>query len=1791
MISNQEQIKKIIDAGNGLNGALLYSELSWQQTIDAITALSSKLSLRTASTEEIATLLKKVKEAAGLSSRAIDEIKRDNGGTIDNGPAEAQRQIAYYRGRITVLQTVDTLLDGRKLDIGDIASSFESLSVFLTYMTKGSSLSSLNTILNTLPTNHPLYSERKEVLTLLNNYDSVAKLDDLIVKLKAKGNTDLSSLKMIDNIEKISSGSKLLGRVNLDLIGLHFSWLKLGDAFIKGNATVDQFGNVTTVGGDNSFGYFADTLKKASSIIDFTQELYYSNIPKSSLAEKIWIGRLSVLATSASTILAAMSKAVRPEDIKPADYIGAIANVVASMVGATGVALVAAAADGISRLVADPANPTTTGWDSLSDGAKATSVLSIAFSALGTLAVSTGHPELAAIAAGLATVSSTLTNVANSKSAEELNLNLVRFGQSVPLVSGLFSGDFSDAAARAKVELALSNFRPFLDSIGAKDASIFTSYKYQSGSIINSNYTYVPIIHKYQVANVGDGAGNGGRVLGIFAPLQQALDANTAVWNSYAPLSGTVRVITGTAKDDVFINYDNSILNAEFRGGDGNDHFFLDLGDSRKIPLADGGAGFDTVYAVAAKKVVANLLQGTASLSVVSTSDQSVSIALRSIEALVAGSGNDELTGNNSNNKLVGGAGEDTLYGGLGDDILAGDGGSDAIYGGEGDDTISGGDGDIRTDSLYGGAGDDVIYAGADSVFGEDGHDRIILAASAIETNFPKTVYGGTGIDTAVFEPGAYSSVQLENNGTKIVFVKATNEKKYLTLDSIEHIEFSSRVNFDGANYSSGVFLTGSSGGDSIVGGLVNDTLVGALGDDVISGGSGSNFIYGGDGNDNLTSSGLSDQLFGGAGDDTLIVLSSAIGNASLYGGAGNDRLIASSNNEYLYGGSGDETISGEAGLDELFGDEGNDVLYGGLGTDALYGGIGNDVIYGGYGENNAIYYEKGDGDDVLYSSRHITSGDGDQLILRGITSGEATFRFDGNDLLVVIQSGGTIRVKDWRTNEVPDHRFNHIKFEQTNQILSHVEVDRLARENSKSSILVNGSFDRNDGLWYFPYNTGGIEWSSSAAIYGMDRADGGFVELDNGSGGTLDSITQYVTTEVGGEYKLSFDLGYRPSFQSSVEVYVDGKLLNLFTATTGGKWTNCSARFIATSKTTSVEFRELSSENDSCGSLLDSITINNVLNGAAIWGTGGNDNLVSSLYVDAIDGKGGVDTVDYSLSTSGVTVNLGSLGPQSGGFANGDTLVGIESIIGSKHQDGLTGVGGGVVDGNEGDDYLVAGSIANKLNLIANGNFDNNTGMWYYQYNAGGIEWSSSAATYGMTRANGGFIELDNGAVSTLDSIKQNVATEIGRPYQLSFDLGYRPSFNSSVEVYIDGVFARLYSATTPRDWTNCTLLFQAKSTYSLIEFRELSSENNGCGSLLDSIKVTIAGDKLIGGIGNDTLIGGADSDQLYGGVGQDQISGGDGDDDIYGGSGNDVIDGGVGTDAAVYSGRREDYFVSYSSSTGAYTIQDIRSGSPDGTDTLRNVEKHQFSDQTEYGTLTLGRGSADITAARRGSSSLKVTSSGMAHGGTAAAIVDGQFGFYNWAHTLNRATEWIQLDLGGSVSLSSIKLTNRKDAVGERLNGATVELLNSQGQVVYRFSPISNAATNDVHTLTLPSSVTAQFIKVTHNNQFLHFTELQVFGWNSPSTTSEKSDDTFFGGTEVDRFVFASRDIGKDTVSGMASNDKLVFNRTAFADWQAVLAAKSQVGADTVITLSSTDSIRLAGFTSLTSSNIEFI
>ena len=112
-------------------------------------------------------------------------------------------------------------------------------------------------------------------------------------------------------------------------------------------------------------------------------------------------------------------------------------------------------------------------------------------------------------------------------------------------------------------------------------------------------------------------------------------------------------------------------------------------------------------------------------------------------------------------------------------------------------------------------------------------------------------------------------------------------------------------------------------------------------------------------------------------------------------------------------------------------------------------------------------------------------------------------------------------------------------------------------------------------------------------------------------------------------------------------------------------------------------------------GTAVDLGAGNDVYNGGgtlvgAVLGGAGNDRFLSGNVNETFDGGANIDVVDYSASSSAVTVSLAA------GTATGhgsDTLIGIENIIGSNQADSLTGdANANVINGGAGNDLMAGG-------------------------------------------------------------------------------------------------------------------------------------------------------------------------------------------------------------------------------------------------------------------------------------------------------------------------------------------------------------------------------------------------------------------------------------------------------------------------------------------------------------------
>lgn len=309
------------------------------------------------------------------------------------------------------------------------------------------------------------------------------------------------------------------------------------------------------------------------------------------------------------------------------------------------------------------------------------------------------------------------------------------------------------------------------------------------------------------------------------------------------------------------------------------------------------------------------------------------------IENLLAGAGNDRLTGNAANNLLVGGAGNDTLYGAAGDDRLQGGAGRDVMHGGLGNDT-----------------------------YWADGADTIVELA-------------GAGVDTV----RAWSHFTLGANVENLVLSapRAQNGTGNALANHITGNDYANRIE-------------GGAGNDTLLGLAGNDTLLGGAGADWLSGGAGLDLLNGGAGNDTYVTDGRDQivELVGGGVDTVRSIVSLQLGanleNLVLVGtgpqnGIGNalaNRITGSGYANVLNGGGGNDTLFGGAGADHFVFSAGRDVILDfqdNIDTLRI-----DDVLWGGAARTVAQVLQMA---SVVAGNTVFSFGNGHSLTLNGFTN------------------------------------------------------------------------------------------------------------------------------------------------------------------------------------------------------------------------------------------------------------------------------------------------------------------------------------------------------------------------------------------------------------------------------------------------------------------------------------------------------------------------------------------------------------------------------------------------------------------------------------------------------------------------------------------------------------------------------------------------------------------------------------------------------------------------------------
>ncbi|MEZ5840904.1 MAG: hypothetical protein R3D02_10950 [Hyphomicrobiales bacterium] len=977
-------------------------------------------------------------------------------------------------------------------------------------------------------------------------------------------------------------------------------------------------------------------------------------------------------------------------------------------------------------------------------------------------------------------------------------------------------------------------------------------------------------------------------------------------------------------------------------GGDGND--VLEGDDGADVLL--GGVGIDTATYIHSLLGVTVSLDGMPGIGGDAQGDTFVDI-----EKVVGSANDDLLIAGSDGNTLDGGAGNDVLIGNVGADTLLGNSGNDTLEGLAGADTLTGGSG---FDTVAYGASDDAVSVNLATRSGLGGHaegDVLAEVEGVIGSNFADTLTGDTAAND--LDGGAGNDTLAGGGGADTLDGGAD-------FDTVTYAASSAGVT---VNLATGTGVGGDSQGDvlanieRVIGSNSADSLTGSAGDEILEGGAG---------NDRLIGGGGADQLIGGAGRDIAdysASVASVTVNLGNQGGSGGD-----AEGDYL---AEIEDVVGSANGDLLIGDTNTNALDGGAGDDTLDGGAGGDTLTGGAGFDTADYTNStgnvsvnlstgtgvggyADGDALTGIERVVGSAFGDTLIgnsqdntleggagndtLSGGAGADIIAGGDGDD--TVSYAGSVVGVTVDILNGTASGG------DATGDVLSSIEfltgssyADRLYGDNAGNTISGGSGNDR-------LYGNGGQDTLRGDA--GNDLLNGGAGE-DILIGGTGTDTADYSTS-------------------------IGGVTVDLFAGNASGG-DALGDTFSEIENVTGSDYADIL-RGDNGINVLDGGDGDDVLSGGA-----GGDTLIGGL---------GTDRADYQSSSAAVTVDLGN-NTAYGGYAEGDSLSGIEQLTGSTFNDILKGdAGGNVLDGGLGDDTLAGRGGADQLI----GGIGTDTADY---------QDSTAAVTVDLGGGLGTGGDADG---DTYSSIERVVGSAYGDT--LIGDNGNNIlEGKAGADTLRGGAGADQLIGGTGTDTADYSTSAIGVSV-NLLE--NTASGGDAEGDTYSSIE-SVTGTNYI-----DTLVGDA---------GNNALSGGSGDDTLNGGAGADTLDGGTGNDTADYSTSTSGVTVDLGTGTGSggYAQSDVLSG-------IENVVGTNQSD------TLVGDGNANVLSGGAGGDTLRgAGGDDTLNGGEGDDVLEGGAG----ADVINGGGGSDTVDYSSSSAGVTIDLVTRS-AVGGDAQGDTL-------------------------------------------------------------------------------------------------------------------------------------------------------
>ena len=784
--------------------------------------------------------------------------------------------------------------------------------------------------------------------------------------------------------------------------------------------------------------------------------------------------------------------------------------------------------------------------------------------------------------------------------------------------------------------------------------------------------------------------------------------------------------LTGSAYGDVLTGDDwDNIL----RGLAGDDALYGGAGDDTLIggagkDILDGGAGTDTVDYSGAKGSV-RVLVGTpdtrfnrnpdaataAKISYIANGD-----TLRNIEQVLGSAHDDYLIGDSGNTIFEGGAGADRIFGGGGSDTAsyAGmtaitartAGGQSGVTGvvidlsandpaGTGNNQAgnhANGDRLTDIDNLIGSQGVDVLTGndddndieggmGADFIDGGGGSNTASYAGSGAITGRTIAADASNGVDSAVNNiNGVYVNLNLAKQ-------KAGNSDA--SGDVLANIE-----NLAGSDYAdllvgdgSGNILEGGDGNDTLHGGGGDDTLIGGDGNDTLHGDAGNDTLKGGQGADTLTGGAGADHLYGGV-DDARDTLTGGTGGDTFYLQANADTTLATTDVITDFNQGEDYLVLGEAW-------KGQAVSYLVIGADTF--------IYAG-ADTSGTVLAKLEGYNAGENVKDIFAGDNPPS---AVTAAVVRFDITSDDDDWTVNEGATPSTYQITTNipaGVPvtykllddsDGKFTI----DTSGMVTFTSTDPLDYENVSAysftvEVTANNSSAKTKTLALNVANLDEPEVLGRTGTAGENKEVDGIAAV--GKDLTAPDVIADTTGTLHGMGDDITNLRYQWQVSASAQdndwAAIDGATGKTYTPTDAeiGKFLRVVITYNDGALDTNNQLMDKTETSDASAMVLNTVEAgpgSSDVPSAALASTANGD------YILGGDGTG--DTASYEDSDAGVTVDL-KKGTARGGWAEGDKLEGIEHLIGSAHDDKLTGLGKGNgeennsrLEGRDGNDTL----------------------------------------------------------------------------------------------------------------------------------------------------------------------------------------------------------------------------------------------------------------------------------------------------------------------------------------------------------------------------------------------------------------------------------------------------------------------------------------------------------------------